>query len=55
MAENKSEHIVSILEFFKNLADPRSTFNRPHFLRDLIVSGVVTVVAAADGPKGIGV
>lgn len=55
MARVKSDDIVSILEFFKDLEDPRSTVNRRHLLGDLIVICVLAVIAGADGPKAIGV
>jgi predicted transposase YbfD/YdcC len=55
MYEFKSEDVVSILEYFKDLEDPRSTINRKHLLGDLIVISVLGVVAGADGPKAIGV
>lgn len=37
MAEKKSDHIASILKFFKNLHDPRNTVSRRHLFRNLIV------------------
>ena len=46
---------VSILEYFDDLDDPRSTINRQHLLGDLIVISVCGVLAGADGPKAIGV
>lgn len=46
---------VSILEYFEDLEDPRSTINRQHLLGDLIVISVCGVLAGADGPKAIGV
>jgi len=46
---------VSILEYFEDLEDPRSTINRLHLLGDLIVISVCGVLAGADGPKAIGV
>jgi predicted transposase YbfD/YdcC len=47
--------VVSILEFFKDLKDPRSSINRHHLLGDLIVICVLAVIAGADGPRAIGV
>ena len=49
-----SEDVVSILDFFKDLEDPRSTINRKHLLGDLIVICVLAVIAGADGPQAIG-
>ena len=46
---------VSILEYFDDLEDPRSSINRHHLLSDLIVISVCGVLAGADGPKAIGV
>ena len=46
---------VSILEYFDDLDDPRSTINRQHLLGDLIVISVCGVLAGADGPRAIGV
>ena len=47
--------VVSILDFFKDLEDPRSSINRRHVLGDLIVISICAVIAGADGPKAIGV
>jgi predicted transposase YbfD/YdcC len=55
MAKIEVEDVVSILEFFKDLEDPRSTINRRHLLGDLIVICVLAVIAGADGPKAIGI
>ncbi len=55
MPEVMSDEIISILDFFKDLEDPRSTINRKHLLGDLIVISICGVVAGADGPKAIGV
>lgn len=49
-----SDDVVSILEYFKHLDDPRSTINRKHLLGDLIVICVLGVIAGADGPNAIG-
>ena len=46
---------LSILEYFSELEDPRSSINRRHLLGDLIVISVCVVLAGADGPKAIGV
>jgi predicted transposase YbfD/YdcC len=48
------DDIVSILEYFKDLEDPRSHINRLHLLSDLIVICISAVLAGADGPKAIG-
>lgn len=55
MHQVQSEDVVSILEYFQELEDPRSTINRRHLLGDLIVICVLAVIAGADGPKAIGV
>jgi len=47
--------IVSILDYFGELEDPRSHVNRRHLLGDLIVISICGVIAGADGPKAIGV
>jgi hypothetical protein len=47
--------VVSILEFFQELEDPRCAVNRHHLLGDLIVICVLAVLAGADGPKAIGI
>lgn len=55
MSKVNSDDVVSILEYFKDLEDPRSTVNRCHLLGDLIVICVLAVIAGADGPQAIGV
>lgn len=55
MRQVSCEDVVSILGFFEDLEDPRSTINRKHLLGDLIVICVCGVLAGADGPKAIGV
>ena len=55
MATVKSDDVVSILDYFKDLVDPRSTVNRLHLLGDLIVICVLAVIAGSDGPKAIGI
>lgn len=50
-----TDDVVSILDFFSDLEDPRSTINRKHLLGDLIVICICGVIAGADGPKAIGV
>ncbi len=49
------QDVVSILDYFKDLEDPRSTINRKHLLGDLIFISICAVLAGADGPKAIGV
>ena len=49
------DDVVSILEYFQKLEDPRSSVNRKHLLGDLIVIAICGVIAGADGPKAIGV
>jgi predicted transposase YbfD/YdcC len=55
MAKVTTDDAVSILEYFKDLPDPRSHINRRHLLGDLIVICVLAVIAGADGPKAIGI
>ncbi len=55
MRKVDADDVVSILEYFKELEDPRSTVNRRHLLGDLIVICVLAVIAGADGPKAIGI
>ncbi len=50
-----SEEAVSILDYFEDLEDPRSSINRKHLLGDLIVICICGVLGGADGPKAIGV
>ena len=45
---------VSILEFFKDLPDPRSSINRKHLLREIMLICICAVVSGADGPQAIG-
>jgi predicted transposase YbfD/YdcC len=47
--------VVSILDFFGDLEDPRSTVNRKHLLGDVVVIAICGVLSGADGPKAIGV
>ncbi len=49
------DDVSTILEYFKELEDPRSSINRKHLLGDLIVISVCGVIAGADGPKAIGI
>ena len=46
--------IVSIMEFFGDLEDPRSSINRKHLLADIVVICIAAVIAGCDGPKSIG-
>jgi predicted transposase YbfD/YdcC len=55
MYEVKSDDAVSILDYFEDLEDPRSSINRKHLLGDLIVICILAVLGGADGPKAIGV
>ena len=55
MPELTSHDVVSILDYFEDLEDPRSTINSKHLLGDLIVISICGVLAGADGPKAIGV
>jgi predicted transposase YbfD/YdcC len=54
MRQVNSEDVVSIIDCFKDLEDPRSMVNRKHRLVDLIVICVMAVIGGADGPKAIG-
>lgn len=45
---------ISILEYFRDLPDPRSSINRKHLLGEMIVICICAVVAGADGPQAIG-
>jgi DDE_Tnp_1-associated len=47
--------LISIVDFFTDLEDPRSPINRKHLLSDRIVICVAAVVAGCDGPKSIGI
>lgn len=53
MREINGEDVVSILDYFAELEDPRSSINRKHVLGDLIVITICGVLAGAEGPKGI--
>lgn len=55
MHEVKPDDVVSILDYFQDLEDPRSSINRKHLLGDLMVICILAVIAGADGPKAIGV
>ena len=55
MRKVNSDDVVSIVEFFRDLEDPRSTVNRRHLLVDVVVICVLAVIAGADGPKAIGI
>lgn len=54
MRQVNSDDVVSILDYFADLEDPRSTVNRKHRLGDVIVISILAVIAGADGPKAIG-
>ena len=53
--ELDSNEVVSILDFFDDLEDPRSSINRKHRLVDIMVICVAAVVAGCDGPRSIGI
>jgi predicted transposase YbfD/YdcC len=55
MCKVDADDVVSMLDFFKDLKDPRCSINRLHLLGDVIVICVLAVLAGADGPKAIGV
>ena len=46
--------VVSVMEFFRELDDPRCDINRKHVLCDIIVICICAVVSGADGPLAIG-
>ena len=46
--------VISILEFFQDLPDPRSSINRKHPLGEIIVICICATIAGSDGPKSIG-
>lgn len=45
---------ISILEFFQDLPDPRSSINRKHLLGEIMVICICGVLCGADGPIAIG-
>lgn len=47
--------IVSIVDFFNDLEDPRSSINQKHLLSDMIVICVAAVISGCDGPQAIGI
>jgi len=49
------DDVVSILDYFQELEDPRCHINRKHLLGDLLVICVLAVIAGADGPRSIAV
>jgi len=55
MYDVNTDDVVSILDFFKDLEDPRSAINRKHRLGELIVISILAVIGGSDGPKAIGV
>jgi hypothetical protein len=55
MHQVNSDDVVAILDYFKNLEDPRSAINRKHLPGDLMVICIPAVIAGADGPQAIGV
>jgi predicted transposase YbfD/YdcC len=48
------QDVVSVLEFFKELKDPRCHINRKHLLGDILVICICAVISGADGPLAIG-
>ena len=46
--------VVSILELFKDLPDPRCSINRKHLLGEIMVICISAVLCGADGPKALG-
>jgi predicted transposase YbfD/YdcC len=55
MRQIVEDDVSTILDYFQELEDPRSSVNRKHPLGDLIVISVCGVIAGADGPHAIGV
>ena len=55
MRQIVGDDVSTILEYFQELEDPRSSINRKHLLGDLIVISICAVIAGADGPNAIGV
>jgi predicted transposase YbfD/YdcC len=55
MRQIVGDDVCTILEYFQELEDPRSSINRKHLLGDLIVISICAVIAGADGPNAIGV
>jgi predicted transposase YbfD/YdcC len=55
MRQLVGDDVSTILEYFEELEDPRSSINRKHLLGDLIVISVCGVIAGADGPNAIGI
>jgi DDE_Tnp_1-associated len=47
------QEAVSLVRFFDDLPDPRSSVNRLHRLGDVIVIAICAVIATADGPTAI--
>lgn len=48
-----AQEAVSLVRFFDDLPDPRSSVNRLHRLGDVIVIAICAVIATADGPTAI--
>ena len=55
MRQIVGDEVSTIVDYFQELEDPRSSVNRKHLLGDLIVISVCGVLAGADGPHAIGV
>ena len=55
MKRIEEDEVLSIVDHFQEIEDPRSTINRRHLLIDVIVISICGVVAGADGPKAIGI
>lgn len=54
MTELSHDDVVSILDYFAELEDPRSDINRKHLLGDIIVISICATCAGAEGPKAVG-
>lgn len=55
MKQLENSDAVSILDYFGDLSDPRSSVNRKHLLGEIIFICICAVLAGADGPQAIGV
>lgn len=52
-AKRDADDVVSILDYFVDLEDPRSLINRKHLLGDVIVICTLAAIAGPDGPRAI--
>jgi len=54
MKRVEESDVISILDFFQDLPDPRCSINRKHLLGEIIVICICATLGGADGPKSIG-